>query len=310
MSNDAKRFFKRLLPYVVGLVVIDVTLGLVGDRLSRKVPGNGNKIAQHCYRMYNCTADVVLIGPSRCQQHYVTSQLQDSLASLLGEPVSVYNAGIDGTGLTSSLCAIETMLDHHMPRMIVMDVSDHEFREYDGKTLRYQYPFYSINPHVRQYIGDIGWKSRLMAYSGLYRYNIRQLIELLEAYHNPVTTDGYHANRQHLDTTHMKRSPKTMAVQAPKPVDSRVHKRFQEVVDICKQNNIELVVSSSPVYRPTSQMTLTDRVCREYNLPRINMYDLGMFNQHPEFFRDGRHLNDDGAHIFTALFFEQLKPYL
>ena len=34
------------------------------------------------------------------------------------------------------------------------------------------------------------------------------------------------------------------------------------------------------------------------------------FNDRPELFYDARHLNDDGAHIFTAMLFEQLKPYL
>lgn len=40
------------------------------------------------------------------------------------------------------------------------------------------------------------------------------------------------------------------------------------------------------------------------------MYDINTFNDHPEFFKDVSHLNDDGAHIYTALFFEKLKPYL
>ena len=31
---------------------------------------------------------------------------------------------------------------------------------------------------------------------------------------------------------------------------------------------------------------------------------------HPEFFKDASHLNDDGAHVYTAMFFEELKPYL
>ena len=35
-----------------------------------------------------------------------------------------------------------------------------------------------------------------------------------------------------------------------------------------------------------------------------------MLNTRPEYFQDAAHLNDDGAHIYTGLFFDQLKPYL
>ena len=51
-------------------------------------------------------------------------------------------------------------------------------------------------------------------------------------------------------------------------------------------------------------------VCSQYDVPYIDLYDLELFNRHPEYFRDPGHLNDKGAHIYTELFFKHLKPYL
>ena len=51
-------------------------------------------------------------------------------------------------------------------------------------------------------------------------------------------------------------------------------------------------------------------LCRQYDTPCVDYYDSETFNMHPEYFNDPIHLNDDGAHLYSKMFFEDIKPYL
>jgi lysophospholipase L1-like esterase len=66
----------------------------------------------------------------------------------------------------------------------------------------------------------------------------------------------------------------------------------------------------SPRFRPQDNNKRVAALCEKYGIPFIDFSDTPYFNDRPELFYDARHLNDDGAHIFTAMLFEQLKPYL
>lgn len=317
MNNQARHFLLKLTPYLIGIILFDLLLGLVGGRIVAHMPGNSNKLSQHKYRMDTTTADVILIGPSRCQQHYVPEQLRDSIAAYIDDTLAVYNAGIDGTGLCSNLCAIESMLDRYTPKMIVIDVTDGDFRSYHAKTVRYLMPFYSSNKHVQEYVNAISLKDRILAHSNLYRYNGRQLIEMVEAYRHPEASSGYFPNPQTMDTTHMKASPTEEVSSLTKAVDSslattdeKIMAHFRDVVNLCRQRDVVLIISVSPCYQSSKETSLTEQVCRRFGLPLINSFDDNHFNHHPELFRDQGHLNYLGAPVYTSLFFERLKPYL
>jgi hypothetical protein len=77
-----------------------------------------------------------------------------------------------------------------------------------------------------------------------------------------------------------------------------------------ENNNINLVVVSSPRFRPIDNNYFLKELCKKHNITYIDLYDLDLFNENPDLFQDKAHLNHDGALIYTKLFFENLKPYL
>ena len=85
---------------------------------------------------------------------------------------------------------------------------------------------------------------------------------------------------------------------------------FENVLKKYSSAKVPLVVVSSPRFRPYDNNKRVAAICEKYGIPFIDFYDTPYFNNHPELFYDGNHLNDHGAHVFTALFFEQLKPFL
>jgi len=85
---------------------------------------------------------------------------------------------------------------------------------------------------------------------------------------------------------------------------------FLNVLQIAKEKGVRMIVVSSPFYKPNDSNRQLKELCDKYETPYIELYDLEYYNEHPELFKDMDHLNDKGAHEYTALFFERIKPYL
>ena len=101
--------------------------------------------------------------------------------------------------------------------------------------------------------------------------------------------------------------------EASKPtldMDEYTLNNFETVLRKYSSENIPLVVVCSPYYRYKYNQKRLAAICDKYSIPFLDFSDVPYFNDHPELFYDTQHLNDEGAHVFTALLFEQLKPYL
>ena len=85
---------------------------------------------------------------------------------------------------------------------------------------------------------------------------------------------------------------------------------FRNVLRKYTAENIPLIIVCSPYFRPNNNNNQLRKIYDEYSVPFIELYDVPYFNEHPELFKDAGHLNDDGAHVYTKIFFEKLKPYL
>ena len=93
-------------------------------------------------------------------------------------------------------------------------------------------------------------------------------------------------------------------------VDAYSENNLRRVLHLCKDKGVNLVLASSPRFRPENDNELIHSLSQEYGVPYIDIYNSVFFNNHPELFKDTSHLNNDGATIYTQLFFEELKPYL
>ena len=309
MKKENARFWKIILIVFAMLVVIDITVGVVADRLMDNLPYSNEDLAKDNYRLHRLNSDVVIIGSSRGCNHYVTQQLGDSLDAYLGEHLSIYNAAIAGKRANSNSCAAEAIIARYRPKLVIYDFSEDFLCDDQVDDLEFSAPFYWKDTIVRRYLDNIGLKERLVMKSSLYRYN-GKLVRIASCYLTPTAVgDGYKPKfGTTIDTTKVKNAQK---VQRPKiELDSYTVKNFETVLKKYSSENVPLVVVCSPKFRPKDNNNRLAALCDKYGIPFIDFYDMPYFNSHPELFFEVRHLNDDGAHIFTAMLFEQLKPYL
>ncbi len=306
--KEIKRFAIVLCIVTLGVVIVDVATSLTGDKLTRTLLLVQDKIAKSNYVLNDMERDIVVFGSSRGNKHYVTALFDDSIRHYTGRDNSVYNASLDGQGVNCNACLVESALKRYSPKLVIFEITEWELLA-DGNDLEFLAPHYRHNPVVRDYLNVLGWKEKVKMLSGMYRYN-GKLLRMFLAGTQPIDTTGYTAIeglQQIVDDPEVMR-PVPEAIGAgynPLCVDN-----FKRVIALCQAKKIPLIVATSPEYKPLDNNDYLREICRQYDVPYIDNYNVELFNNNPQWFWDGYHLNDAGAQVYTRLFFQEVKPYL
>ncbi len=308
--TEIKKISKAIIIITISLVILDFTTGTVCDKIMYKLPNFSGQLAKDNYRLNRVDKDIIIIGSSRGSHHYVTNMLGDSINKYTGHNYSIYNAAIDGKFINSNSCATESILKRYSPELIIFEVGESELFQSDDKKsdLEFSAPHYRYNNVVRSYLDSLGWKKQVVMKSNLYRYN-GNLLRIVSSFITVGDSTGYEPLYNVMKPDLSKN--KSTQTEKKEPVyDSYSLKNFTRVLKICKENGIHLVCVSSPRYRPHSDNKYLSELCAKYDIPYIERYDTELFNNNPQYFQDASHLNNDGASVYTNLFFQDLKQYI
>lgn len=307
MKKDITRFGISLLITICLLVVVDLAVGFVGDRLAWNMPNFSGQIAKDNYRLHRMDAEVVIIGSSRGAHHYVTSQLNDSIDNLVGRHVTVYNAAIQGKFANSNCCAAEAVLSRYHPKLVIFDMPENQMRAKEIETdIEFSSPYYWNDSIVKRYIDNLGLKEKAIMKSSLCRYN-GKLFRIAFSYLQNIPFDDGYAPRYGSTVNISNVVPENTVGEPLNPVSA---KNFVNVLCKYKKANVPLIIVCSPRFRPTGDNHQLEKLCMDNGVLFIDFFDTELFNEHPEWFYDLGHLNDIGAHEYTSLFYESIKPCL
>lgn len=309
MKKDTARFGKTMLIAIAMLVVVDITVGVVADRLMDKLPDFSGDLAKDNYRLHRLKTDVVILGSSRGCYHYVSQQLSDSIDTYLGKHYSLYNAGISAKRANSNSCAAEMLIARYRPKLVIYDIFEKALCDPRVNDLEFSAPFYWKDTIVRRYLDGLGLKERLFMKSSLYRYNSKLFRTVITIFSPKSPNDGYEPLRgARMDLPVFDEEAEVS--KQTFDLDDYTLNNFEMVLRKYSSENITLVVVCSPYYRTKYSQKRLAAICDQYGVPFFDFSDMPYFNDHPELFFDTQHLNDEGAHVFTAMLFEQLKPFL
>ena len=309
MKKDISRFSISLIITVLLLATVDFLVGIVADTVVDKMPNYSGQIAKENYRLHRLGTDIVILGSSRGSHHYVTALLSDSIDSYKGKPYSIYNASIDGKFANSNSCAAEMIISRYSPKLAIIDLSESQLVSKDVADIKFSSPFYKKDSIVRKYLNNIGFEEKMLMKSSLYRYNGKLLRIASSFLKQKEADDGYlPLYGSTMDTSkYNKPIIKNLEIRTLNPYSE---KNFRCVLEKYTSERVPLIIVCSPYFRPDDNNNKLRGLCDEYDVPFIDMYDLECFNTQPKLFKDASHLNDDGAHAYTKLFFEKLKPHL
>lgn len=308
MKKDVYKFLISCAITVTLFIIVDAAFGLVGDYLVSKMPNFSGQIAKDNYRKNRVSTDVVIVGSSRAAHHYVTTELRDSINHYTNGQYSLYNGGIDGRFINSTACSAESILERYSPKLLVFEVSEWEL---SGSMAQSDMEFAAINYKnnlaVKRYLDGLGWQERVKMSFNMYRYN-QKVFRILSSFFKSGDETGYEPLYAIMPVSQQQDGVEKKNVI--RTFDEYTLNHFLTVLQTAKEKEVRLVVVSSPFYKPADCNQQLKELCEKYDTPYIELYDVDYFNQHPELFKDKDHLNDKGAHLYTELFFQELKPYL
>ena len=161
-----KKLIIKLAVFFALLIVVDMVAGVV----IRKVYFNQNHGGAYriTYVLEKATSDIMILGSSRANHHYIPTMMQDSLG------LTCYNAGRDGNFISYSNAEVNSILKRYSPKTIILDILDDEFEVRSYKIedrVSSLLPYYRTHPEIRAIV-DL--KSPLEKYkllSNLYTFN-------------------------------------------------------------------------------------------------------------------------------------------
>jgi hypothetical protein len=318
MLNNSQLFKKnlaRLFLFFALIIISDQIIGL----LLRYLYFNQKTGQQQAltYILTENRSEILILGNSRAQHHYVPSILSDSLN------MSCYNGGLDGGhSILLPYGQIKVIINHYSPKLLILeyDPTDYAYNYGDYERLSVFLPYVKEYPDLYKLVLHRSQYEKLKLISAIYPFNsnIISMIRFNTSFVQKININGYVPifNRQ-LDSTtyntfHTKYAQISRVNLTP---DSIKLDALKQIIELCKEKGIRLVLVNSPYFNPDSNNHIlrTDYYKNSIDFilqEQIEFYDFKFdhgFEGRMDLFADVSHLNDSGARIFTSCLAEKLN---
>ena len=299
-----KKFVISFAFIIVVLFAVDRSVGRVMWWVNQHTNDvSGPKIK---YLVNDVDEDMVLMGASRCNCHYVPSIISDSIG------MSVYNGGVDASNnIYAHFIVLSHIMSHHKPRYVCLEVMTSDFEKSDDSfmTTTFFAPYFGINERADSVFRLAGTYTTYKV-SHLYRYNAKSLSNIL----------GLVVNRQqggdngYIPYPRTDNYPDTLIKSATvRDIDSTKLRYVQKFIDLCYANGTKVIFTVSPSYSIVDRdyYDVIKEVALHNDIPFMDYHTHGLFLEDAENFRDQIHLRDEeSARRFSVIFAHDLKQVL
>lgn len=298
---------KRFITTVLSLLVCWYVIDRVGALLMWQVNQHTHDMTSPKIRKIvgGVKDDVIIMGTSRCNSHYVSSIISDTIG------FSVYNAGIDGSdNIFSQYIALCYLLKYHQPRLICLEVQNSFVEQETEKfsTTSFFAPYFGKNQQADSVFMDAGtyWLYRICH---LYRYNSKAIPNI-----TGLLVDRWeNENHGYIPSPQPSFHPDCLRRWADEVViDNQKIEYLQRFVSHCKTRGVKLIFVISPAYSivDSKQYAVLRNIARQNHLTFLDYHTQGLYLDHPDYFRDDFHLWDKGSRLYSSIFASDLKAVL
>ena len=298
-----KRLAYTLIIILAGLFALDRIGGAVMGMVGRYSKDGFSPKFQ--YMQNGLYEDIVFMGASRCQHHFVPGIIADTLGK------SVYNAGFGGSdNIYSHFVVLNHILDRYTPETICLEVmpSDYNHQEDPFVFISIFAPLFGKSVGADSVFRQAGtyWRYKV---SHLYRFNSKASSNLwgLVIDRQKGNDKGYTPLKQ------PNRFPDSLIIEEKdSTLDPQKIEYLHRFVDLCRQNGVNVVFIVSPRYSKVDDTfyEVLKTFAREKNVPFLDYHTSGLYLDHPEYFKDKNHLWDKGARFFSSVVAHDLKNTL
>ena len=297
-NEEILKFLKSVFIVLCGCVCVDLYVGVVGNRLLRNVPNTTSEIACTNYCMTEATADVVIIGSSRANHHYVSSLIADSLN------MTVYNAGRDGMDFIYNSCTLYSIIRRHAPKIVIFDAAEHSLNGKLKDRITSLSAYYYTDDYVQQTINHVKPYAKMLYASNMIRFNDK-LLKIINAYISPPEKlSGY----MPLTPNNRQLPPAETSNETLESIDDEELACLMDIIRWSNEYGFKLIIVDSPRFKLNNQNYSVIRpICEQNGILCIDNSNLPYFMERPELFNDTAHLNSIGAEIYTQIFIGQIS---
>jgi hypothetical protein len=306
MKGQLLNFLYKLGIIVMGILITDYAVKKIGNKFYSSI-SYATQEGRTYYAIKKAQPEVLILGSSTANHHYATPDIKNVLH------YSVYNAGRDGRGLLYHSCIMNSIINKHIPKIIILEIGrDDLFGEWNNRVdvLR---PFYYNDSLIRATINGNSKTERIKMLSNMYRYNsILPRLIFAPLQNKQINLDGY--------------TP-LIGGENPKPHEIKIVNetrngplsqicvdRLNYMIDIANRHHINFIVVLSPncikYYGDNQSLNAIKRICEQKKILFIDNSQSEYFFNHSELFIDIYHLSNIGAEIYTKMFLEQIKPVI
>jgi hypothetical protein len=283
---------QKFLLFTLKILVLTIAIAVVLDFLYTTVylqSSNRGKI-EHVYNSKNENYDVVILGSSRANNHFVAQMFED-------KGLRAFNYGMSGGHLFEADLLLKLMIERHYKiKNVILEAdlnlsNDHQAEGISAKFLPYLHSSETISNHFK-----MESNFRELYYLPFYRYiKFGTVIGVREMFFN-----GIHKKTTHLDNLGYyplgKKPNANMKndIINLKPLPH--NKYYEEIKQICTDNKINLITVMTPMCENTKGIEYFEKVQKLY--PEIHNYENVV--KEDKYFSSCGHMNDTGARLFTA----------
>ena len=296
--KEIQKILIGIVSFVVLLVVADWAVGTWSEKMYYN--SKYGVFHRQIYCLQESEDDIMVLGNSRAAHHYVPQMFEDSLG------MTCYNAGSDGMCIYYHYAILASRIHRgSIPKMVIYEASSSDAEVSNGATFSLDAALDRLAPHY----GEIpaidslyllnGWKEKVKLLSKTYRYNSK-LVQTIKCNYIPWPEDrGYEALKGGLKVIDGKAAD-VLESSSEIVIEERKLEYVQKLIDLCRANDIKLVMCHSPYYDKTASGGI-ERIKGIAYGNGIMFLDYGQAVQfqNPEYFKDASHLNDTGAHKYT-----------
>jgi len=282
---------KKFLLFTLKILILTIVIAVALDFIYTTVYLQSNKRGKidQVYNSKNENFDVVILGSSRANNHFVAQMFED-------KGLKTFNYGMSGGHLFEASLLLKLMIE----------------RDYKIKNVILEADLNLSNKHR-----DFGISSKFLPYlhqSEIIKKHFSNEDDFLELYYFPfyryIKFDDRIGFREFYNTLFQKKT-NTLDNKGYYPLVNHkgnmknnivnlkplVHNQYyEEIKQICKDNDINFIAVMTPMCENTKGINYFEKVKKLY--PEIHNYENVVVED--KYFSSCGHMNDTGARMFTA----------
>jgi hypothetical protein len=294
-------FVVRGIVFLVILFALDFLLGSVLHKLYFL---NDNK---YSYGILKTEAEVIIVGSSRAEHHYIPSVLTDSLG------LTCFNMGSGGQNIYYDYGIINAILARYRPKIIIVDLM---YIDYEVTTSRHNtdnlsifLPYRNLK-EIREVVNLRGATERIKLLSRVYPFNSQAsniVYSILKGGDNPhLIMDGYIPLEGEIHLPVKKANQGIVSMADYTKVDY-----LKRIIDHCRSRDVRLILVKSPTYTGVDGNELaSEYICNYASKSGADFWNYGqdtLFLFKKALFKDEMHLNHKGAELFSGIIAQRIR---